>query len=162
MDQSAMDQWFQEKLQKDNMRIREEGALTRDEWEAIKNRYHHTCLRCGKKEPEIKLVTDHVIPQARGGRNIAENIQPLCVSCNARKHAKNTDYRLTSASETIESAPVPIRWVVWIRTKSKSTWTVETTFQRDAKEYIAQSQGINFGQLCASRLEIYNRRRNIS
>jgi len=61
-------------------------------------RRHHTCLCCGKREPEVDLQADHIIPvawgTARGAINYISNIQPLCGSCNARKgnhHA--TDYR---------------------------------------------------------------------
>ncbi len=50
-------------------------------------------LGCGYKEPEIKLTLDHVIPLSKGGRNIIDNIQPLCLACNDSKGTKNTDYR---------------------------------------------------------------------
>jgi 5-methylcytosine-specific restriction endonuclease McrA len=74
------------------------GHFTAAEWEALKAFYNHTCLCCGKREPEVDLQADHIIPvawgTARGAINYISNIQPLCGSCNARKgnhHA--TDYR---------------------------------------------------------------------
>lgn len=73
------------------------GSYTIAEWEALKARYDHTCLCCGKKEPEIKLTSDHVIPLARQGRNDIDNIQPLCFRCNMRKGTKTTDYRKQGA-----------------------------------------------------------------
>ena len=72
------------------------GTFTAREWRELKERHKYTCLRCGKREPEIKLAPDHVLPLAKGGANIIENIQPLCRSCNSKKHAKHIDYRPTS------------------------------------------------------------------
>src|SRR5665213_1964704 len=43
------------------------------------------CKRCGSRE---KLHFDHVIPVAKGGSNIADNIQILCETCNLRKSDK--------------------------------------------------------------------------
>lgn len=70
-----------------------EGSYTSAEWKALCARYDHTCLCCGRKEPEIKLTVDHVIPLIKGGSNYIENIQPLCLSCNSSKQTKTIDYR---------------------------------------------------------------------
>jgi 5-methylcytosine-specific restriction endonuclease McrA len=69
------------------------GKVTADQWAALKKKYSYTCLRCKRKEPEIKLTIDHVLPLVLGGTNLIENIQPLCSSCNSIKHAKHIDYR---------------------------------------------------------------------
>lgn len=69
------------------------GSLTPQQWREIKDRYDHTCLCCGRKEPEIRLSIDHVIPVTKGGSGNADNIQPLCRSCNSRKNNKVIDYR---------------------------------------------------------------------
>jgi 5-methylcytosine-specific restriction endonuclease McrA len=69
------------------------GSYTVQEWKELKSHYNHTCLCCGKQEPEIKLTVDHVIPIARGGTDNIDNIQPLCRKCNASKNVKSTDYR---------------------------------------------------------------------
>jgi 5-methylcytosine-specific restriction endonuclease McrA len=69
------------------------GTFTAMQWRLLKARYNYTCLRCGKREPEIKLSPDHVVPLSRGGANSIDNIQPLCAACNYRKHAKHVDYR---------------------------------------------------------------------
>lgn len=71
-----------------------EGKFTAQEWAELKAGYSHTCLCCRRKEPEIKLTSDHVIPVARGGSNYISNIQPLCKSCNSRKGVKAIDYRI--------------------------------------------------------------------
>lgn len=66
------------------------------EWGELKQQYEHTCLCCHRKEPDIQLSPDHVIPLSRGGANNIANIQPLCRSCNLRKFTKTTDYRRVS------------------------------------------------------------------
>lgn len=60
----------------------------------MKARYDYTCLRCGKREPEIMLTPDHIIPVVKGGSSDISNIQPLCGPCNSAKGANWTDYRL--------------------------------------------------------------------
>src|SRR5574343_279321 len=64
------------------------GNFTLEEWNKMKIKYKNTCLSCGRKEPDIKLTIDHIIPIFKGGMNICNNIQPLCISCNSRKHLK--------------------------------------------------------------------------
>lgn len=73
-----------------NKRIRENGGShTLDEWETLKAQYNWTCPCCKKR---VELVKDHIIPVARGGSNNIENIQPLCRSCNAKKHVQIIKY----------------------------------------------------------------------
>lgn len=69
------------------------GSFSAVDFNLLKSLYKNTCLCCGKSEPEIKLTPDHVLPLARGGDNTIENIQPLCKSCNSKKHTKYIDYR---------------------------------------------------------------------
>lgn len=69
------------------------GKIKASEWNALKEKYNYMCLSCKKKEPEIKLTLDHVIPLVLGGDNSIENAQPLCASCNSSKNKKHIDYR---------------------------------------------------------------------
>lgn len=69
-----------------------DGTHTIGDWETLKAQYSHICPRCKRKEPEIKLTEDHIIPLSRGGSDNIENIQPLCVSCNSKKHTRIEKY----------------------------------------------------------------------
>jgi 5-methylcytosine-specific restriction endonuclease McrA len=66
------------------------GDLTIDQWHEIRNKYGNKCLCCGTTE---KISLDHIIPVTKSGKHTAENVQPLCVSCNSRKGVKIIDYR---------------------------------------------------------------------
>lgn len=67
------------------------GSFTYKQWESMKKKYGYKCAICGKKEPFLEqsyqyLTQDHIIPVTKGGPHIKENIQPLCMECNIRKH----------------------------------------------------------------------------
>lgn len=65
-----------------------EGHHSRQDWRELKKAYNYTCAFCHKREPEIKLTEDHIIPLSKGGSDFIENIQPLCRSCNSGKKDK--------------------------------------------------------------------------
>lgn len=72
-------------------RILAQGSpFTHAEWIVLCERYDYRCLCCGERKT---LTVDHVVPVSRGGAGDISNIQPLCIDCNKRKHARTIDYR---------------------------------------------------------------------
>lgn len=45
----------------------------------------HRCRYCGRGADEVKLTIDHVIPEALGGQDVAENLVTACEDCNNGK-----------------------------------------------------------------------------
>jgi len=81
--------------QKRRAAIAQAGAsITAAEWTELKTRYDSRCLMCHRQEPEILLTPDHVVSVSNGGTNALTNIQPLCESCNSKKHRLSFDLRL--------------------------------------------------------------------
>ncbi|MCY3832418.1 MAG: HNH endonuclease signature motif containing protein [Chloroflexi bacterium] len=72
---------------------RERRALQRHqrEWHRqLAARYGERCANCGAAD---RLVLDHVMPIARGGRSQLDNLQLLCATCNRIKGALMIDCR---------------------------------------------------------------------
>lgn len=47
----------------------------------------YECVYCGATE---KLVIDHIIPHANGGKSVFENLLTACRSCNSARNTKRT------------------------------------------------------------------------
>jgi len=61
------------------------STLTAPQWKAIVAAYKGKCAYCGAKPKKVTM--DHVLPLARGGHHIAENVVPACMPCNQHKSA---------------------------------------------------------------------------
>jgi len=95
-----MKRYYLKHKEKINFRIsqrkkkkRSAGSHTLEEWNNMKKRYKYTCPACFKKEPEIILTEDHIVPIKKEGSNYIDNLQPLCRSCNSRKGIKIIKFR---------------------------------------------------------------------
>ncbi len=66
------------------------GTHTFGEWELLKTQYNWTCPCC--KRQNIEPTEDHIVPLIKGGSDNIENIQPLCKSCNCKKHTNIIKY----------------------------------------------------------------------
>ena len=83
--------------------IKSEGKVTGEDWKYIKEKYDYQCPRCLKREPEIKLSIDHIIPLSKGGKHTKDNIQPLCRRCNCSKNAKTVRYPIPKQQELADT-----------------------------------------------------------
>ena len=66
------------------------GEFSAIQWKELCERFYYKCVSCGESKP---LTVDHIVPLSKGGTNDIENIQPLCLSCNSRKHTNTIDFR---------------------------------------------------------------------
>ena len=68
-------------------------AHTETQWRALCAQFENRCVCCGTGD--VTLTKDHIIPPSMPGwSDSIDNIQPLCVPCNARKGNRHaTDYR---------------------------------------------------------------------
>lgn len=79
-----------DKLRRRAARADAEGSHTEEEWRAVLGLYGYKCLRC---DATVDLARDHIVPLSIGGSDYANNLQPLCRSCNASKGKRYVDYR---------------------------------------------------------------------
>ena len=77
---------------------RPRGSTTKNisDWSEMVAFFQNSCVCCGAQFGEGDTPTrDHILPQALGGGDEIENLQPLCRECNSSKGADHdTDYRL--------------------------------------------------------------------
>ena len=67
------------------------NLMTKKLREHIKKRDNFTCCNCGNSshaEPNLLLEIDHIVPIAKGGYTVEDNLQTLCWKCNRSKSDK--------------------------------------------------------------------------
>ena len=80
---SSLARYFHEELL---LKRKEVGWITVGEWREIKKKYRNRCALCGKKETIEEILTiDHIKKISKKGRNVKENIRPLCGKCNVNE-----------------------------------------------------------------------------
>lgn len=83
------------------MKRNAQGNHTYVEWELLKLQYNWTCPSCSRKEPNIILTQDHIVPLQKGGCDDIGNIQPLCMRCNSKKNLKTIRYGVNICEQKI-------------------------------------------------------------
>lgn len=68
------------------------------------------CAGCKERLSASEMTIDHVVPLSAGGRNSAENIQPMCFYCNMSKGAKTEKELQKNKSVSIYFDREKMKW----------------------------------------------------
>ena len=82
---------LESKLTIDSFKSEQRALMTKKMREHIKERDKYTCRYCDNsiyKEPNLLLEIDHIVPIAKGGYTVEDNLQTLCWKCNRAKGSK--------------------------------------------------------------------------
>ena len=76
------------------MNIDKPKWLSADQWAAYLKTHldpvgRIKCVVCGTQED---MTCDHILPRIKGGRDVADNLQPMCRPCNSRKGKRPDTY----------------------------------------------------------------------
>jgi 5-methylcytosine-specific restriction endonuclease McrA len=66
-------------------KYREVGRIDSRAWQRKMRRLEGKCQLCGTTD---NITVDHILPLKKGGTNHIDNLQPLCRTCNLKKHVK--------------------------------------------------------------------------
>jgi 5-methylcytosine-specific restriction endonuclease McrA len=85
----------------------------------IRDKY--TCQYCNRHKSELRdgefLTRDHIHPQAKGGRDIWQNVVTACSKCNNKK----ADFNYSELGMTLLKNPnIPTVFEIWSKTGSKN------------------------------------------
>ena len=87
----ALIEKLQSKLTMTSFAKEQRSLMTSKLRQKIKERDDYTCKFCGNsthKEPNLLLEIDHILPVAKGGCTVEDNLQTLCWKCNRAKSSK--------------------------------------------------------------------------
>jgi hypothetical protein len=82
---------LESKLTKGEFVKEQRRLMTKKLRDSIKSRDNYTCRYCGNSthiEPNLLLEVDHIVPVAKGGCTVEDNLQTLCWKCNRSKGSK--------------------------------------------------------------------------
>lgn len=82
---------LENKLTKGEFVKEQRRLMTKKLRDSIKSRDNYTCCYCGNSthiEPNLLLEVDHLVPVAKGGCTVEDNLQTLCWKCNRTKGSK--------------------------------------------------------------------------
>lgn len=65
------------------------------------------CQYCGKRFPIEQLTFEHVVPRAKGGQTVWENILTACMDCNGRKMAQDANWSGRKGKNTLRPLKPP-------------------------------------------------------
>jgi hypothetical protein len=76
--------WQCKPCKSENDKKYQKNHFLKDRFEFLK-KFNFTCQYCGRKAPEVVFHIDHIIPKAKGGKDILENLTLACDECNIGK-----------------------------------------------------------------------------
>ncbi|SMC94484.1 HNH endonuclease [Desulfocicer vacuolatum DSM 3385] len=87
-------------LKKEKKKARE---LRNSQWWKRK-RSQGICYYCRGSFPPKTLTMDHIVPMARGGKSVKNNVVPCCKECNSKKK-QLLPLEWTAYMETLSASP---------------------------------------------------------
>ena len=82
---------LESKLTKGEFIKEQRRLMTKKLRDFVKSRDNYTCRYCSNSmhiEPNLLLEVDHIVPVAKGGCTVEDNLQTLCWKCNRSKGSK--------------------------------------------------------------------------
>ena len=64
--------------------------------------YHFNLYGVNEAGEEVLMTKDHIIPKAKGGKDILENYQTMCTVCNIEKSNEHIDFRYLQTQTDLE------------------------------------------------------------
>lgn len=102
----------------------------------VLRRDNHTCRYCGRGAPEAKLTIDHVIPEALGGQDVAENLVTACEDCNSGKTS------IAPGSPLIEDVRQDaLRWAAALREAARLRRVERENLRKVGDHFVAEIWG---------------------
>lgn len=65
-----------------------EGKYFAKEKRSYDKSYHLNLYAVDNNDKEVLMTKDHIVPKSKGGKDVIENYQPMCVKCNVAKGNK--------------------------------------------------------------------------